>query len=106
MPTIDEWNELKDAPHLFWDYVIRDGIEYFYVYSRLTGNSIYLPLMPGYLVPSAYFWSSSLNEPDCSHAWAIGIYRLSNGDGSFEVRRFAGPAERYRCDFMIRPVKE
>ena len=106
MPTIDEWNELKDAPHLFWDYVIRDGIEYFYVYSRLTGNSIYLPLMPGYLVPSAYFWSSSLNEPDCSQAWAIGIYRLSNGDGSFEVRRFAGPAERYRCDFMIRPVKE
>ncbi len=100
MPTQAEWQELYD--NCTWTWTTQNGINGYKVTSNKAGYTdkfIFLPAAGdrddsdlGYVGSDGYYWSSSRNEYDSSHAWDLGF-----GSGShdiYNVRRYYGRSVR------------
>lgn len=102
IPTKEEWEELLE--NCTWSYCQRDRwhVGYFQVISKKNGNSILLPF-PGYMAGNlndrdydGYYWTSSLNPEDPTHAYYI---HISSGGG----HKMENTKGRWN-GFSIRPV--
>ena len=100
MPTDTEWTELRENCSMQFTS-INDVSGYMFT-SNKTGNSIFFPIasycysnriqMP---VAFGYYWSSSLDTDDSSHAWSVIMYNIQKPKRQ-SMERFYG--------LSIRPV--
>ena len=101
MPTIDEWQELKNAENCLWTPSTKNGVDGYIVSSKKEGysdKSIFLPAA-GYsncynIGVNGYYWSSSATANDARYARSIRL----GGDYVFDEGRYLG--------YSIRPVQD
>ena len=81
MPTLSEWEELLS--NCVWVWLPYNGVEGFYVVSKINGNAIFLPpagerqdtIIMGTEFDGSY-WSSSLNTESPSRAYELAFYYI------------------------------
>ena len=104
MPTFDDFKELINPDNCTWTWTSFLGKNGYLVTSKITGNSIFLPVTGGWINggfydgPSGYYWSSSLltlsGETLCAY-----VLGFSNNPG------YASMIEAWRYNgYTIRPV--
>ena len=104
MPTYDDFKELINPDNCTWVWTSFSGKNGYLVTSKITNNSIFLPVTGGWMNggfydgPSGYYWSSSLltfnGETLC--AYALGFSSSSSYAYLTEAWRYNG--------YTIRPV--
>ena len=103
MPTDAEWTELRNTENCTWAWTTLNGVNGYIVFSKKTGNSIFLPAA-GYrndddfdsAGSGGYYWSSSLVTVGPSDACYV---YFTSGD--------VCGIDCYRCDGQsVRPVSE
>ncbi len=106
MPTIQEWEELFDKCD--WHWISWRGSQGYKVVSRITHESIFLPVEKFadsnsiYDLNIVFYWSSSLQINSCCYAWCV---RLGGYKGY--GRKGDNRSSQYDCrrkGFYIRPV--
>ena len=104
MPTFDDFKELIHPDNCTWTRTSFLGKNGYLVTSKITGNSIFLPMTGGWMNggfyegPSGYYWSSSLltlsGETLC--AYVLGFSNYPGYASMIEAWRYNG--------YTIRPV--
>lgn len=105
MPTIDEWNDLKEKCNWEWVWVTcqKDTVGGYLVSSKINGNSIFLPASGCRYNSSVYgrnsaghYWSSSLYEKNNIHAYYRHFFSDRLDDKNFYYRYY-GQSVRPVC---------
>ena len=110
MPTIQEFDELKNEDNCTWEWTTRNGLYGYLVTSKITGNSIYLPAVgkkgangmvePGTEGIYGMYWSSSLREEYRNLAWVLTFNSMERHPGYNEFRWY-GQQVRPVYGYMI-----
>ncbi len=108
IPTLEEWNELRNSDNVTWEWTRQKDVSGYLVTSKYNGNSIFLP-EAGFrresdLVtknPGGDYWTSSLliDPYDSGSAWNVDFgYDWQAGDSHvYDHRRCIGRSVRPVC---------
>lgn len=90
-PTKEQWEELADDRNCRWEWTEKSGIQGYVVTSKITGNSIFLPIT-GYK-PSG----TRIEHPELGLYWTSTLYTKKYMDGYLAAYRFDFGSEHYNC---------
>jgi hypothetical protein len=106
MPTVKEFEELKNPANCDWEWTAKDGVNGYKVTGKKTGNSIFLPITGFRFYEGVQFrslkgiyWTSTLSTSDPNKAWFLlfGFEEIDVTDGKLSSNRFSG-----RCIRAVR----
>lgn len=93
IPTKEQWEELADKGKCKWEWSTNNGVEGYKVTSKITGNSIFLPVS-GYKnsqtnlnrTDLGLYWTSTL-YPDFWNGRYVAAYRFDLGSTHYDCGR-------------------